>query len=372
MVYNPYCAEIYKYSTVFVLPKKISLKASRLFSLPLKEDFTDVTISTPLHHQLKSIIFKMEDPKFAKFNVTTTHYKIVNNQEIPLYVIIPKGVHTGKRPILVHFHGGYLIAGHALYPDWTAQWSLDYATLHSAIRISANYRLLPESKGLDILSDVRDLFTWIENDLPAYLKRIGSDITPDYDRVASYGESAGGYLAIQSGLMRSDLVKAVIAAYPMTYLDSPWYSVASTDKSPFGAPQIPREPLDQHIASIESGKIATGSFPPERMQLALPVLQNGLFPQIMGTDESLYPAKVVEKRKEGEKAPFLFVLHGTEDTAVPCEHSVDFVKLWENKLGQGSVIGKFESGDHGHDGTATLETPWMKDGLAEFSKAWIG
>ncbi|KAH7330435.1 Alpha/Beta hydrolase protein [Rhexocercosporidium sp. MPI-PUGE-AT-0058] len=313
----------------------------------------------------------MDDPKFANFNVTTTPYKIVNDQEIALYVLIPKGVYTGKRPVLVHFHGGFLITGHAIYPDWTAQWSLDYATLHSAIRVSANYRLLPESNGLDILSDVRDLWTWVENDLPAYLKRIGSDITPDYESVATYGESAGGYLAIQSGLMRPDLVKSVIAAYPMTYLDRPWFSVASTDKSPMGAPQIPKAVFDQHLSSMEPGKIFTGAFPPARMDIALPLLQNGLLPQIMGTDASLYPAKEVEKMKGDEKVPLLLIMHGTEDSAVPCEHSVDFVKFWEEKFGQGSAVGKFESGDHGFDGAATLETPWLKDGLASISKVWI-
>ncbi|KAG4428943.1 hypothetical protein IFR05_015576 [Cadophora sp. M221] len=313
----------------------------------------------------------MEDPKFANFNITTTPYKIVNEQEISLYIAIPKGVHTGKRPVLIHFHGGYLVGGHAIYPDWAAPWSLDYATLHSAIRISPNYRLLPESNGLDILSDIRDLWTWVENDLPAYLKRIGSDITPDYERVATYGESAGGYLAIQSGLMRRDLIKAVVAAYPMTYLDRSWYSVASTDKSPFGAPQIPRAVLDQHLAAMEPGKIVTGKFPPARMDIALPIVQGGLFPQIMGTDESFYPGRTVEKMKGNEKVPFLFLMHGTEDTAVPCEHSVDFVKVWEEKFGKGSVVGKFESGEHGFDGTATLETPWMKDALVRVTKAWI-
>lgn len=278
----------------------------------------------------------MDDPKFANFIITTTPYKIVNDQEIPLYVIIPKNVETGKRPVLVQFHGGFLVAGHAMYPDWAAQWSLDYATLHSAIRISVNYRLLPESNGLEILSDIKDLWTWIENDLPAYLESIGSEITPDYEKVAAYGESAGGYLAIQSGLTNPDLVKAVIAAYPMTYLDRPWYTVASTDKSPFGAPQIPRFVIDQHIAGLKPGAIFTGAFPPARMDIAITALQNGLFPQIMGTDESFYPAKAVEKMKGNEKVPFLLVLHGTGDTAVPCEHSVDFVKVWEEKFGKGS------------------------------------
>ncbi|KAL2067506.1 hypothetical protein VTL71DRAFT_1931 [Oculimacula yallundae] len=311
----------------------------------------------------------MDGPKFGRFNVTTTPYKIVNNQEIALYVIIPKDVYTGKRPVLVHFHGGFLIAGEANYPDWTAKWSLDYTILHSAIRISANYRLLPESNGLDILSDVQDLLTWVETDLPAYLKTIGSDITPDYEKVAVYGESAGGYLAIQAGLKRPDLIKAVIAAYPMTYLERPWYAVASTDKSPLGAPQLPRAVLDQHIASLEPGAIFTGMFPPARMELALPVLQHGLFPQILGTDESLYPAKILEKMKGDEKVPFLFLMHGTEDTAVPCEHSVDFVRAWGEKFGNGSVLGKFESGEHGFDATATIETPWLKEGLEAVSQA---
>ncbi len=314
----------------------------------------------------------MDDPKFSKFNVTTTSYKIVNDQEIPLYVFIPKGVHTGKRPILVHFHGGFFISGHALYPDWSAQWSLDYVTFNSAIRISANYRLLPESDGFEILSDVRDLWKWVENDLPSYLKRIGSDITPDYEKITVYGESAGGYLAIQSGLIRPDLVKAVIAAYPVTYLDSPWYNVASLNKSPMGAPQLPKVILDNHLASLKSGQIVTGTFPPARMDLALVTLQHGLFSKFTGVDESFYPGKIVEKMKGDEKVPFLFLLHGKEDSAVPCDESVEFVKAWGNKFGGEKVIGKFETGDHGFDVETTLETPWLKDGLAGVSKAWIG
>lgn len=310
----------------------------------------------------------MDDPKFSSFRVTSAAYKVVNDdQEIKLYVLIPKNVHTGKRPLMIHFHGGFLIAGHAIYPEWNAQWSLDYATSNSAIRISVNHRLLPESNGHDIMSDIRDAWNWIENDLSAYLKKIGSDITPDYEKILAYGESAGGYLAIQSGLMKPDLVKAVIAAYPMTYLDSPYYTVATTDKSPMGAPQLPREVLDAHLASTKT--IATGAFPPERMPLALVILQHGLYPKYMGDDDAFYPAKTVEKMT---KAPFLFLYHGSEDSAVPCEQSRDFVKLWGSKFGDQSVVGKFEPGDHGFDGTATLETEWLKHGLSEVTKTWIG
>lgn len=58
----------------------------------------------------------MDSPKYAKFNVSTTVYKTVNGQDIDLGVFIPKNVHTGKRPIVIHFHGGFLVTGHALYP----------------------------------------------------------------------------------------------------------------------------------------------------------------------------------------------------------------------------------------------------------------
>ncbi|TVY89911.1 Methylphloroacetophenone synthase, partial [Lachnellula willkommii] len=189
----------------------------------------------------------MDDPKYSKFNVSTTVYKTVNGQDIDLAVMIPKTAHPGPRPILVRFHGGFLVCGHALHAEWFATWALDYALLHSAIIVSPNYRLFPESSGLEILSDIRDFWAWIQNDLPAYLKNVGSEVTPDFSKVLAFGESAGGYLAIMSGLTQPDLVSAVVAAYPVTYLDSDWYRVASTTKAPMGAPQVPVSVFEEHV-----------------------------------------------------------------------------------------------------------------------------
>lgn len=202
------------------------------------------------------------------------------------------------------------------------------------------------------------------------MKRIGSDITPDYNKVLVYGESAGGYLAIQSGLMKPELIKAVIAAYPMTYIDSPWYRVASTTKSPMEAPQVPKAVFEEHVKATPEGTIFTGVFPPERMVLALSILQSGGFVGL-GDDESLFPAKVVDKMSAGQKVPFLFAMHGTEDSAVPCEETRKFVDKWGEKFGKESVVGAFRNGDHGFDGETTLEEPWMKDGLSRVTKAWI-
>ncbi|KAF4631454.1 hypothetical protein G7Y89_g6673 [Cudoniella acicularis] len=316
----------------------------------------------------------MDSPKFSQFNITSTPYKTVNKQEIPAYVFIPKDVKSGPRPIIVRFHGGFFIAGDAIYPDWAAQWSLDYTLKHSAILIAPNYRLFPESKGTEILSDIRDLWTWLEKDLPAYLKSIGSDVTPDYSKVLSYGESAGGYLAIQSGLMRPDFIKTIIAAYPMTYIDSPWYcapSSAEFPKSPMGAPHIPKEAFLGFAAGLEKGKIFTGVAPPERMHLCLAAVQNGLF-GLLGDEEELFPARVLEKTNKDVKVPYFFAFHGEQDSAVPCAETVKFVETWKGKFGEESAVVATIDGDHGCDATSTLEDEWLKAGLTGVTKAWIG
>lgn len=223
-----------------------------------------------------------------------------------------------------------------------------------------------------MMSDIADLWTWVENDLAPYLKRIGSDITPDFNKIAVYGESAGGYLAIQSGLLRSDLVKAVIAAYPVTYIDSDWYSKASTDKSPFGTPQLPRQMLDAHIAAIKPGTIVTSATPPDRIPLGIVALQHGLFSELFGEDDAFHPDRVLAKKSAGDKVPYLYVLHGKGDTAVPCDQSVQFVGEWQAKFGKDRATGEYQEGEHGFDGEASLEDEWMQRGLSGVTKAWIG
>ena len=231
---------------------------------------------------------------------------------------------------------------------------------------------MPESNGLEILSDVRDFWTWVQNDLPQYLKKIGSNVNPDYEKVLAYGESAGGYLAIQSAFTRPELVKAVVAAYPMTYVDSAWYAVASTTKSPIGAPQVPKKILEDHIEATPKGQICTGAFPPDRMMLALASVQHGEITRLLGDDDSLFPDRVLERVKSHQQMPFLFTFHGTEDSAVPWEETKKFLSSWHDKFGKESAIGKFEHGDHGFDGEATLETQWLQEGLIGVSKAWVG
>jgi hypothetical protein len=313
-----------------------------------------------------------QSSKFSKFSITTTPYKTINAQEILVHVFIPKHLKTGTAPLIVRFHGGFLVTGAALFPDFTAQWALDYTLQHNAIWVSPDYRLLPESKGLDILEDIRDFWTWVQDSLPAYLKSIGSDLAVDYGKVLVYGESAGGYLAVQSAPTQSKLVKAVISAFPMIELDAPWYSQKVPGKSPFHAPDIPQSVLDGHLASLPKGAIATVGYPPERIPLALFAIQQGIYTEWLGQEDELYPLRVLEKMEGNEEMPFLFAFHGTDDTAVPDEGTRKLVKVWGEKFGVEKVHGSFQKGDHGFDGGEKLEAGWLQDGLKGVTSAWLG
>lgn len=238
--------------------------------------------------------------------------------------------------------------------------------------MAPDYRLLPESNGLDILDDLKDFWAWAQNDLPGYLKSIGSQAEPDYEHVMAYGESAGGWLALQTALTQGSLVKAVIAAYPMVDVDAPWYSEKIEGKSPFEAPEVPKSLLDDHLASTTKEKIAVAGFPPDRVPLALVAIQQGLFTEMLGKDDSLYPLRVLEKTRANERVPFLFTYHGTDDRAVPYAGTQRFAREWEEKFGKESIKATFRPGDHGVGNEDGLEEPWLVDGLERLTRAWLG
>lgn len=57
--------------------------------------------------------------------------------------------------------------------------------------MSADYRLLPEASGLDILGDLDSLWEWVFSGLQ---KELAPGIEVDLDKILLQGESAGIYL----------------------------------------------------------------------------------------------------------------------------------------------------------------------------------
>lgn len=78
-----------------------------------------------------------------------------------------------------------------MYEPWFPQWVLDLAIAKNVIIISPNYRLLPESSGLDIVEDLDDLWRWMKFGLNLKLSYFSAGLRADLDRIITQGDSAG-------------------------------------------------------------------------------------------------------------------------------------------------------------------------------------
>ena len=58
--------------------------------------------------------------KFSAFNVIDVDYKKVRDVSIQASILVPKHIQPGTHPVLVRWHGGCLITGHRMYPDWVS------------------------------------------------------------------------------------------------------------------------------------------------------------------------------------------------------------------------------------------------------------
>ena len=88
-----------------------------------------------------------------------------------------------KQPVVVWIHGGALINGHR---ESVPQWLMDVCRQNGFVLVSLDYRLAPETKLSDIISDIQDAFRWIREQGPklfdADAERIGGEDTSDRSR----------------------------------------------------------------------------------------------------------------------------------------------------------------------------------------------
>lgn len=309
--------------------------------------------------------------RLGAFAVHDVAYKTVNSTPIETSILIPKDAKPGKHPLLVRWHGGFLIAGSRLLPLMFHAWTLSFALKHDAIFVVPDYRLIPEAAGLDILEDVADFWTWTREALPGLLAELAPGIETDLSDVAVMGESAGGYLAIQSALLHPEIkLRAVIAAYPVLDVTSPFFTEAYPktlfDVTPA---MLPPSLVDEHIAKIAPGAVVADAAPfPERNGLAIAIVQTGRYLEMLGGDARLQPFKNLEAFR-GD-LPFIFTYHGRQDSAVPAEGTERWEELLRKVRKDGKWKVSYADGEHGLDADATLETPWLKEGLEEVEKYW--
>ncbi|KAG9648890.1 alpha/beta-hydrolase, partial [Aureobasidium melanogenum] len=315
----------------------------------------------------------MADSKFHAFDRRDTTYTS-DDLSIGVSVFVPKSAEKGGTlPVLVRWHGGALINGGRVYEPWFPRWIIDIAALHSAIIVAPDYRLLPESSGLDILTDLHNFYAWLHGHLASFVTASfpGQASTPDLSNILVTGESAGGYMAVQSVLLgETKGTKAVIAHYPMIDLKDACYSKPGR-KVIWGQPppSYPDGWLDQQLEIAKSAKPITERIPKEgEPDLFVASLLEGRYTEILGSDSRLFPSENLRslQQRGGSLTP-VWMFHGDKDTLIPMDGTLKFV--WEAQGGVKEII--VPGAEHGFDNdSVTLETDWVMEGRRWLKMYW--
>ncbi|KKA18704.1 hypothetical protein T310_7345 [Rasamsonia emersonii CBS 393.64] len=323
--------------------------------------------------------------KFTNFSIIQADYKTVGRHHIRADIVIPNSLAPGKWPVIVRFHGGGLIIGDSLFPDWFPQWLLQLAEKHSAIIVSANYRLLPESTGLDTLEDVEDLWSWLHS---SQLARILASqprrpLELDLSRILTAGDSAGGLLSLSLALSHPDEVRATIVAYPLIDVDDPAFAVgSSTPMFHLTEDDSSESMVDQYVYSIKPGTVVSSASPPKRMDLFGAVIQEGKFQELYkrGSEDSPHRNRLFLLRRleaPGAKLPRggIVIMHGTEDDLVPPRGSEKFIakarELLKDQQGSDRLVLTMQPGNHGFDANAKLTDRWLSNAISGAVETWL-
>jgi acetyl esterase/lipase len=149
------------------------------------------------------------EEKSATFSKRTYTYKSVDQLKIQADVYCHED--SVKRPVIVWFHGGALITGsRAGVPKQLR----DLAKEQGFLLVSFDYRLAPEAKLPEIIADMRDGLEWVHKSGPELFHA-------DPSRLVVAGASAGGYLALMSGITTKPPT-AIVSYWGFGDVDGDW------------------------------------------------------------------------------------------------------------------------------------------------------
>ncbi|KAJ7213847.1 Alpha/Beta hydrolase protein [Mycena pura] len=276
-----------------------------------------------------------------------------------------------RLPVVLYFHGGGLTVGNRT--SWFPTWLKDRTVASGIVFISADYRLLPSATVHDIIDDIKDLFSFLNQDELCFKTDEGRLFKADAMRIAVAGTSAGGSCAYQAAIHASPKPKAVLAMYS-TYGDAftahallPKHKVFfigrelldPQDFSEFLHPNckslgpISDSPLSYHPASsptpglpanprmplsrlyLQLGVVldyATGQHEPSLSARLRPLLdaadpfarQNAMQARIPPVHHRIFPQFNITPH-----FPPTFLFHGAKDSAVPVQESEHMRALLE-------------------------------------------
>jgi acetyl esterase/lipase len=255
--------------------------------------------------------------------------------------------------------------GSAMYAEWFSAYLVNFIIRNNAIAVVPNYRLTPEHTGNEILEDITSLVEWLKSSLPTYLASKDSSINADLSRVLSLGDSAGGWMALQSVLsLPENTFRACFVQYPVVNAIP-----ISPDDVLFGERIPPKKELDDFIANIKPGTVVSAATPPARSPLMAMLLAHGRWDEIFGTGQHLMPETRIESAKFFVPT---YIIHGKDDTIVPVKWTEKFVKRARELFPDTTIELVTRPGEHGFDDSIYEdEEPWLAEILRKVEKDWL-
>jgi acetyl esterase/lipase len=286
-----------------------------------------------------------------QYRAASITYKEVEGGSLEANILYPPN--RPSRGVVLFIHGGGLIFGNRRsWQTIPTEKRLVDRLLEEYTVVSPEYRLAPETKLSSIFEDIADACRWIRASGSKY------GIDPSFS-LACMGGSAGGFLALFSGLLPRDIRPQVVVSY-YGYADLSWYSQPSLYYSIFDA--IPEEEARRSVSSVPVFEEPPFS---SRKLFYFYCRQNGVWL------DNIFPASS-KKPTEGEIRSFspifkmtsdfppTFLAHGTDDKDVSCQEGT---KIFERlqALSVPCEIHFLEGGKHFFTGAEEDELTELED-----------
>jgi acetyl esterase/lipase len=241
----------------------------------------------------------------------TAVYKRVGNLDIQADVYRPAG--EAVCPVLLWIHGGALIMGDRGGVDRRIR--TPFLKAGYAI-VSIDYRLAPETKLPQIIEDLRDAYTWLHDRGPKLFN-------VDTSRIAVAGGSAGGYLTLMTGFCVKPRPAALVSLWGYGDIAGDWYIKPSEFYRK--QPLVPKDDAWKGVSGPPATTRARGDNGPGRFYLYC--RQQGLWTtNVAGIDPRTQDSNLTPYcpvRNVTRNYPPTIFIHGTRDTDVPFEQSVE-------------------------------------------------
>ena len=242
----------------------------------MHDHYTDVseTLSTVIWDQAHSDL--------------TSRFATVDDHELKADIIFPPDLRPGIHPLIVTYHGGYLISGSRNHYPFMPGWLPGYAASESAVIVSPDYRLLPSATATEVRADLESFWSWLLETLPLVLTLHSPDHQIDLDRILLQGSSAGGFCVAHLALDHPDQIRAAIMVYPMLDCLSEYMA-----NGPPNAVELAKEKglwtgdeLDEQVKKAKSAGWISERTDPQDFQLTRSMMKGGEFGKGFGSKEN--------------------------------------------------------------------------------------